>query len=155
MGTGSKDDKGKNVLGPQYLEIYLRKLQPLKNHGLRADLSINKPALSPTIKDIAWAAGVYEGEGSIAAKEVVKKGVRYRSTPCISITQKDPWLTDRLRQLFGGKVYQFKSSNKAMGDTKYCRWVLHGPRCRGFAYTIYSFLSPRRKEQILKALGYE
>lgn len=127
----------------------------LKPRGRRPGCNLDKniPTLHPSMSDIAWAAGIYEGEGSTTAKEVIKNGKRYRTTPAVMITQKDDWMVRRMRELFGGTVNQYLSSNKAMGDKKYFRWAVHGPRARGFMYTIYSYLSPRRQEQLRVALG--
>jgi hypothetical protein len=89
------------------------------------------PSLSPTIKDICWAAGIYEGEGHCE-----KHGI-------ISIPQKDPWILYKLQSLFGGRV--------SKPPTQIARWRLCGPRARGFLMTIYSILSPRRQEQAKRA----
>jgi len=90
-----------------------------------------KPGLEPTVKpsllDIAWAAGVYEGEGTVNARN-------------ISIAQKDKWILIRLRSLFGGSVYDYGNVCSA--------WQVSGARARGFALTIFSFLSPRRRLQL-------
>lgn len=101
------------------------------------------PSSVPTIKDIAWAAGIYEGEGTCKATH---------GSFGISVAQKDVWLVPRLRDLFGGAVakHNFGGVNP---DLELYQWTLYGARARGFAQTIYSFLSPRRRAQIRKALG--
>lgn len=93
---------------------------------------------TPTSEDIAWAAGIYEGEGYCQPPHLG-----------ISITQKDRWMLERLRSLFGGSIGE-KSNGK--NDTTYYRWRLSGSRAHGFAMTIYSYLSPRRKKPIKKCL---
>jgi hypothetical protein len=94
--------------------------------------------------DIAWAAGVYEGEGTVRS--------RHKRTIEMSVAQKDVWLLERLRDLFGGTIYQSKSQNSR--GTKYtiAFWNLYGTRARGFLMTIYSFLSPRRRDKIREVL---
>jgi len=100
------------------------------------------PRLHPTIRDIAWAAGIWEGEGSI-------EGRRVRSASLtISATQKDPWLLFRLRDLFGGGVW-----SSLPGRPILSRWQLSGPRAYGFILTIFSFLSPRRRLQARTKMG--
>jgi hypothetical protein len=99
------------------------------------------PAEHPTTQDICWVAGVFEGEGSVAPPS------KHAGSLVVSITQKDKWLLERLRALFGGSVLT--------NHTKYGRWNLSGARGRGFVMTIYKFLSPRRQEQIRRALGIE
>lgn len=89
-------------------------------------------------QDIAWAAGVYEGEGSV---QIPSKRQR---TVNVQVTQKDPWLCYRLQELFGGRVRE---------NRNYKVWVISGPKARGFLMTIFLFLSPRRKERIKEALA--
>jgi len=81
-----------------------------------------------SIRDIAWAAGIYEGEGNFTGKTV-------------RVVQKDSWLVYELQRIFGGKVKQYNG---------YHQWTMHGWKCRGFILTIFTFLSPRRKAQILE-----
>lgn len=113
------------------------KLDPLKS-----------PIAHPTMSDLAWAAGIYEGEGSV-------HGANVRHCITVTVAQKDPWLLHKLAALFGGRV--FKCQPKSREDGRFScdyihRWDLGGARARGFAYTIFSFLSPRRRQQICKAL---
>ena len=104
-----------------------------------------RPAQSTTTWDIAWAAGVYEGEGWCG------KG----NTQMIGVGQKDRWLCDRLRSLFGGRVNERK---RIGGSGPYADrhggfiWNVSGPRARGFLMTIHKFLSPRRREQMKNAM---
>jgi hypothetical protein len=86
-----------------------------------------------SILDIAWAAGVFEGEGCCTD--------RHQAT----VTQKDTWLLKRLQALFGGRV--------SADSHGYSRWVLTGSRARGFLMTVFSFLSPKRKLQVLSFIG--
>ena len=90
------------------------------------------PILHPTSLDIAWAAGVYEGEGCASGK----------GPGTIMVTQQDTWILERLKALFGGSFY------KTYNGSGCTNWVLCGARARGFALTIYAYLSPRRREQI-------
>lgn len=99
--------------------------------------------ISPTLADLAWAAGIWEGEGS-----VIFTNDHFR----IEVAQKDRWILDRLRAWFGGHVYVRKEHYKG-GRYVLHKWYLNGARARGFAFTIFSWLSPRRREQIRRALG--
>lgn len=103
-------------------------------------LGKSDPALSactsPTVADIAWAAGIYEGEGHARQHRRIGSQVR--------ITQKDPWILMRLKRMFGGSIYKNMGIN-VLG--------LHGARARGFLMTIYKFLSPWRKAQALKVFA--
>ena len=80
-----------------------------------------------TIKDIAWAAGIYEGEGTFSSGKSAR------------VTQKDPWLVYRLKDLFGGTISVHNG---------YYYWTVCGSDARGFLLSIFSFLSPRRRAQI-------
>lgn len=97
--------------------------------------------ISPAMKDIYWAAGIYEGEGS--AYRNGSNGIT------VSVSQKDLWLLHRMKELFGGALYL--ATHKKANTSE---WVIHGSRARGFAMTIYSLLSPRRQEQLRAAGGF-
>lgn len=96
----------------------------------------------PRFSDIAWAAGVYEGEGHCRWAN----GGTYAT-----VSQKDRWLCDRLKVLFGGSVYfHVRKDNRAgfAPESPIFTWTATGARSRGFLMTIYAFLSPRRQGQI-------
>ena len=95
-----------------------------------------KPSQHPTMQDIAFAAGFYEGEGTCVGNS--KRGGCY-----VQITQRDEEILKKMQSLFGGNLYQYHH-----GNGSYYRLALGGPRARGFAMTIFSFLSKRRKEQL-------
>ena len=90
----------------------------------------------PKLVDIGWAAGIFEGEGSVGTSGP-------RKGQALTISQKDPWVLHRIKELFGGSV-----TGKAYGGTY--RWGAYGARARGIAMTFYSFLSPRRKMQLIR-----
>jgi hypothetical protein len=98
--------------------------------------------------DIAWAAGIYEGEGSVQGPILNRE--RGRTTIKVAVAQKERWLLDRMKALFGGTVW-----HKPYRDSIRGIWYLTGPRGRGFVMTVYPYLSPRRREQIRLALTGE
>lgn len=106
------------------------------------------PILTPDSHDIAWAAGIYEGEGSVAH---TGRAVEVR------VSQKDGWLLERLLMLFGGSIHPHNArggyihGRQVMGTGSH-QWMLGGGRGRAFLSAIYPWLSPRRKAQIDKAL---
>ena len=117
------------------------------NSSRKAGSNPSRPAsLRPTVLDIAWAAGIFEGEGNCNLD-----GTTTRAT----VTQKDRWLLDRLSDLFGGNVHERRAQYVLVNGkrTTVTSWGLYGARARGFLMTIYLFLSPRRKEQVRRALG--
>lgn len=102
--------------------------------GRRIGKNVAKAKVSPSLLDIAWAAGIVEGEGHFESN-------LENSTYRVIVTQVDQWLLRRLLLLFGGVIHAHT------GNTS--RWCVSGARARGFALTILSFLSPRRREQAL------
>ncbi len=96
----------------------------------------NAPTEKPTSHDIAWAAGIYEGEGHI----------EYDRCEAVRIGQNGPWLPERLRALFGGRVSARPSRSN------FYIWISSGARARGFIMSVYGLLSPRRQLQARKAM---
>jgi len=115
-----------------------------KAHGnLGKERSTTKKAVErPLIKDIAWAAGFYEGDGNIHKNA-------YRSTSA-RITQVNKEPLNKMLRLFGGSLSLKRRLKNNENDT--WNWAINGSRCRGFVMTIYPFLSERRKRQILNVL---
>lgn len=103
-----------------------------------------KPGLEaikvPTAIDIAWAAGIFEGEGTCSIKGGGKGS--YSTT----VAQKDPDLLYRMRDLFGGTVRLYKVGEKRKFECH--RWAVSGEKARVFLASIYPFLTARRKSQI-------
>lgn len=98
------------------------------------------PAWAVTELDVAWAAGVYEGEGSYDGGNTT-----------LHVDQKDPWLVFRLRDLFGGSYFQYAIRSKTKKYPQW-RWQICGERARIFLRSIFPYLSPRRKEQVWRYL---
>ena len=79
-----------------------------------------------------------EGEGHVS-------GIKGRTMAHLS--QKDPEILFRVRELFGGSIIQVR-----MNTPLYCHaWKLCGDRGRRFLQAIYPYLSARRKMQLEKA----
>lgn len=99
-----------------------------------------KPTKFPSEIDIAWAAGVYEGEGNVA---------RTNEYACsrIMVSQKDPEILYRLRDWFGGSVNRNSGRKKCPEETIH-KWIACGDHGRVFAALIYKYLSSRRRTQI-------
>lgn len=98
-----------------------------------------EPTKTPTDIDVAWSAGVYEGEGTIHEQR--------HSSATIQVVQKDPEILYRLRDWFGGKVRPLHA--KTVPEDKQCQvWYTCGDKARIMAARIYPFLSARRKSQI-------
>ena len=98
---------------------------------------------SPTAKDLAWAAGFIEGEGTmdwdrgrgrIAANQVTREPLEW------------------LLSMFGGHIYS-RMPTEGIGKKRVYNWIATGPRARGIMFSLFSFLTERRREQIKSALG--
>ena len=104
---------------------------------MRRELTTRKPELEatriPTPIDIAWAAGIYEGEGTCR--------VRRSEAIELSVTQKDPEILYRLRDWFGGKVCDNGAHNGVH------IWCVYGNHARIFLTLCYPRLSARRRAQ--------
>lgn len=110
----------------------------MPSQGIEAKKTLPS-TLSPTNLDLAWAAGLYEGEGNVQ---------RNKNSVSVRISQNDCWVTHRLLVLFGGTLgTQYGWKGRAM-----CRWMLNGARARGFLLTIYPWLSLRRQEAVRAAV---
>ena len=120
-----------------------------------AGLSRGKaPQEVPSPEDLAWAAGFYEGEGSVV--RVPPENV------CASIGQKDRWVLDRFSALFGGRIHQRRRSNRPSvlipnppAISEWYVWSVTGPRAKFLLGSIYPYLSPRRKAQIDAATAHD
>lgn len=98
-----------------------------------------------TVAEVNWIAGFLEGEGTFTTQRK-KKGIQVSA----SQVQLEP-LT-RLQRLLGGRIL----ARPARGRSRSCFfWRACGNRARGIAYTLYSLMSPKRKQQIREALGVQ
>jgi len=104
------------------------------------------PTQISTSNDLRWAAGIFEGEGC------VEKTIR--NSCSVRVSQKDRWLCDQLRALFGGSVNLERVRQTPFGTSALYRWQICGARARGFMVSIYELLSPRRQVQVRKALSW-
>jgi hypothetical protein len=82
---------------------------------------------------VAWAAGFFEGEGSVAIRS-------------LGVNQVNREPLERLKKLFGGQV---NLGYPAKGNRKACyAWWICGEEARMFVEAIWPFLSIRRQRQI-------
>ena len=98
----------------------------------------------PDLKELYWAAGFLEGEGSFS----------YAETPRIraSQVQRDP--LERLDCLLGpGKFYYAPTPVKYPNNSPIWQWQLHGRRAVEWMMTLWVMMSPRRREQIENVLA--
>ena len=93
------------------------------------------------IRDLEWAAGFLEGEGSFSGGRWIRIGA----------AQVQKWPLERLQRLFGGSIVPHHV--KSTGKQQPCnQWRLTGHQAAAVMMTLFSLLSPRRKEQIVATL---
>lgn len=95
------------------------------------------PTEKPHEVDVAWAAGFWEGEGSVCKAST--------NTFQITATQKNLEPLLRLRQWFGGSVTQRRGGLFS--------WQVSGPLARQFVPRVWPYLSARRREQLISKGG--
>lgn len=101
---------------------------------------MNYPAIkSPNLIDIGFAAGFFEGEGSISLQQGLQ----------VKIGQNDREVLDKIRDYFGGKVY---GPYKGPTGNEHYYLTISKERAIGFLLTIFTLLSRSRREQIKGAL---
>lgn len=96
--------------------------------------------VEPRPIEVAWAAGIYEGEGYTCICKSKKDGY-VGQTAQVVVAQKGPEILHRLKRYFGGSV------NAIQGKHPHYRWVICGARARNFLISVYPHLSERRRDQ--------
>lgn len=120
--------------------------------GRKESGNTKKAIKSPTLLDIAWAAGFCEGEASFGFY-----GPKERGSERVSIAQVNKEPLQKMLDLFGGNIsFSSRQKDRDLGikNNDIFQWYLNGARARGFMMTVYSFMSLKRRNQIKKALRY-
>lgn len=101
------------------------------------------------MKDIYWAAGFLEGEGCFGAYGRGKSSGRGLIVATSQTHEHQPIY--RLQELFGG-ITRHVTPKLPSKSKPYLAWRAQGQEAAGLMMTIYSLMSPRRKQQIKEAL---
>lgn len=96
----------------------------------------------PSLTDLAWATGFLEGEGSF-------QGSATNGLITVSAVQVQLEPLVRLQKMLGGNIRQYINKN----GRPYHKWTLNGSHAVGLAFTVYLWLSPRRREQALRMIA--
>lgn len=104
---------------------------------------------SPSVRDLEWAAGFLEGEGSFGLTSPTRYGTRGQRVSCRQV-QKEPVL--KLQFLFGGSLCLVTPLTNKLSVRPIWDWTAYGKRARGLMMTLYSLMSEQRKHQIRVAL---
>ena len=95
------------------------------------------------IRELYWAAGFIEGEGTFSVHGSMKSAVSIT----VSQVQREPLA--RLYHHFGGKIQGPYVNGK---HTPYFRWYLGGVNAVAFCMTLYTLMSRKRKDEIQRVL---
>lgn len=101
------------------------------------------PSLVPDEVEIAWAAGFYEGEGSVGF---------HAGTLRVSIAQNEVWCLERIKRFFGGSIRPPSGRAPSGAPSKCSMLSMNGKLAEEFLLTILDHLSPRRHAQYVAAL---
>ncbi len=94
--------------------------------------------------EIAWIAGLLEGEGSFVVSD--------RSL-VIAVNMTDRDVIERATGLLGGNTYARRCPAIERPRKQQWRAQVKGPRAAGWMMTIYPLLGRRRREQVRRALS--
>ena len=118
---------------------YKASLLSRKREIKKALILANKKERS--VKDIAWLAGIIEGEGCIDFNE---------DSPRIRVQMSDQDIIKRIANLWNNGDYHTKSV------PRYCKpqysTNVRGKNAIGWMFTIYSFMGVRRRAKIREVL---
>jgi hypothetical protein len=101
-----------------------------------------------TTTDLAWAAGFLEGEGAFWTSRKSKNGKS--QIPHIGASQVQLWPLTKLMAMFEGGIHLQPGRGK---QQDYYKWTVGGPRAAGLCMTLYVFLSPKRQDEISRAIA--
>ena len=113
----------------------------------REHAGTQKATVSPTARDLEWAAGFLEGEGCF------RRGSGVRGTEHVQGIQVNREPLERLLRLFGGSIHVQSEGPRGLGRQTCHTWDAWGSRARGIMMTLYSLVTERRKAQIRTALA--
>jgi hypothetical protein len=103
--------------------------------------------MSISVKEIAWLAGLLEGEASFGL-------TNNKRSPAIWIGMTDVDIIERVRNLIdSSKSVNVKEDNRKEGYKTVYRLTLNGSRAISWMMTIYPLMSVRRKAKIREVLS--
>jgi hypothetical protein len=117
----------------------------------RQGANIPRATISPTTKDIAWAAGFMEGEGCFTHTG----GRTAYGSERVQASQVNMEPLERLQALFGGRLIERRNNPRGFGGRGagvINVWQVNGSRARGVMLTLFPLMSERRRGQILVSL---
>lgn len=96
-----------------------------------------------SVTDIAWAAGLFEGEGCIHN--------RASHSIAVSINMTDKDVLEKLSGIYGGKITDLKVRQEHWKPSWI--WYLYGANAKDFLNDIMPYLGERRKARANEAIA--
>ncbi len=104
-----------------------------------------------TTAQIAWAAGIVEGEGCITLNGGSKAKNRPALSPMLSVGMTDEDVVTKFRDIFAPKLNIYRTVQE--GHKPYFTVKLVGKRAVGLMLTLFSHLGSRRRARIKEVLA--
>jgi len=105
--------------------------------------------MNRTPQQIAWLAGLLEGEGCFGAYKKEPKGQKSLK---IGLSMSDKDIVERVAYIFNKPMYIERRNQKGRKLQYICD--LHGNKAAAWMMTIYKFMGERRKDRIRELLQY-
>lgn len=96
-----------------------------------------------TDTDLAWAAGIIDGEGSISLARCKRQGKDETYSLRVQVGNTDPRMILRLKELFGGSIP--KVENRGRYKPMW-RWILYGNAAAVFLTSVLPYLVSKRDQ---------
>ncbi len=110
--------------------------QELKKHP-RLD-----PIKEPTPEEVAWAAGIFDGEGTVGTEGPKRKSFS------VKVSQARADIPVRMRVLFGGSVKCYEHISLSGKPWPCWTWRAGGIRAYNFIEAVRPWLGAKRQNQI-------
>lgn len=101
-----------------------------------------------TETDIAWAAGLFEGEGHFRIR---RRGPGYRSRFEMGLTSTDEDVVRRFAHIAGCGVVKHRARNRPHWKDQYV-WIAQTPEARAFVNRLAPYLGVRRSDRLSEIL---
>lgn len=101
--------------------------------------------------DLAWLAGLLEGEGSFFMQRNTQPSGVYRY-PFITVNMTDRDVIERVAEIFDSTVYEFKQIYGTSSKKQAYRTQINGSRAAELMRLLLPYMGVRRSEKICEIL---
>ncbi len=96
------------------------------------------------MEDLAYTAGIIDGEGSIGVS--LRKATQSYHL-MVQVSMKLPTIIPKwLLTNFGGNYGEYKQSKRAYGEGIIAKWSIHGTAAQEFILSIYPYLMDKKDQ---------